>query len=76
MIGIDTILSLPWYLELIIAMVALFWMARDITKHEMGSKYRWTWTIILVVAYFFEGAIGVGIGLGAYLVWSRAFYLR
>jgi len=76
MTGLNAVFSLPWYLELIIAMLALFWMARDITKHRMESKYRWTWTILLVVAYFFEGVIGVALGIGAYLVWSRGFYLR
>ncbi|MEF8874228.1 MAG: hypothetical protein V5A88_06100 [Candidatus Thermoplasmatota archaeon] len=75
MIGIrETFLSLPWYVELIIAMIALFWMAQDITKQGMGVKYRWGFTILAVVAYFFAGVIGVAIVIAIYFVWSRAIY--
>jgi len=73
---IEPIRALPWYVQLILAMIALFWMAQDITKLGMGPKYRWGWTIIVVVAYFFVGVIGVAVVIAIYFVWSRALYTR
>ncbi len=74
--GIGELLSLPWYVELIVAMIVLFWMARDITKQGMGAKYRWPWTIAVVAVYYFLSLIGVAIVILVYIIWSRAFYSK
>lgn len=38
MVGVNLIASLLWYVKLVIAMIALFWLARDITKQGLGRK--------------------------------------
>ncbi|MBS3816940.1 MAG: hypothetical protein KGY76_05195 [Candidatus Thermoplasmatota archaeon] len=74
MIGAEVIQSIPWYVKLGIAMLVLFWLARDITKQGMGNKYRWGWTILFIVGYFLWSIIGIAILTAAYLIWSRLLY--
>jgi len=61
-------------LNLVLAILLLFWVTWDITQKEMYNKYYWGWMLAVVIGYFFLTLLGVIAVVIAYYLWSRYYY--
>jgi len=62
-------------IDLAFGLIAIFFLAFDIRKRDLGLKYFYLWTFGLVVAYlFFENLFAISLVILVYVVWSRLFY--